>query len=445
MVKTVNWRDLLEPQTKIRDPLYGYIWVTDDELQIIDTPIFQRLRRVNQLALTKYVYPTAEHSRFVHSLGAMHCATQIFTGILNNTHSYHGIRAIDSANMLRRLRYAALLHDIGHIAFSHAAEKLILNPLQHEHLGQFIIANYSPISSILGEHIKPVISILADSVTQDNRLLHQIISGHLDADRADYLMRDSHACGVKYGEYDFERYMQAFGAINESNELKLFVHERDIFVIESFLVARHHYNMQVPYHRTRMGYDIILGRFLKEFLPKCDDAKLGLTVEEGAYTKVDLQKFEFFDDYSVFNHIKHEARTGNLWANMLLRQGHLCPVYDTTDSVDRGGKVFKKIIRRLKAKNFAEDDDFFQCRKEITASKLISTDEKENSLADTSRETIYVRTKSGKLVDIVKHSNIVRALRPVTIYRIYTSQKRKSEAEAVIADVCRKTQVDRRG
>lgn len=130
---------------------------------------------------------------------------------------------------------------------------------------------------------------------------------------------------------------------------------------------------------------------------------------------------------------------------MLLRQGHLCPVYDTTDSVDRGGKVFKKIIRRLKAKNFVEDDDFFQCRKEITASKLISTDEKENSLADTSRETIYVRTKSGKLVDIVKHSNIVRALRPVTIYRIYTSQKRKSEAEAVIADVCRKTQVDRRG
>lgn len=434
MSRNIDLHEWLGLKTKVRDPLYGYIWLTDDEVEIIDTPIFQRLRRVNQLALTKYVYPAAEHSRFVHSLGAMHCATQIFCGIISNEKSSNDICSYDIVNMLKRLRYAALLHDIGHVAFSHAAENEILTPLHHEALGQYIIENYAPIAKVLGDHAKYVSGILSDTVLEDYMLLHQIISGHLDADRADYLMRDSYSCGVKYGEYDFQRYMQAFGAVRDDG-LKLFVNERDIFVVESFLVARHHYNMQVPYHRTRMGFDLVLKRFLSEFLPTCEAANLGLEHQDGRFTRVDLDAFEWFDDYSIFDHIKREARVGNKWAGMLLRQGHLCPVYDTTDAVDKSGRIFKRCIEKLRKRGFVENENFFYCREQVKASKLTVTDEKGKTTPAENRETIFVRTKGGKMVDIVDHSHIVLALRPVTIYRIYTTQDRKVAAESIIRSV----------
>lgn len=108
-----DWQQALGARRKIRDPLYGYVYLTEEERKIVDTPIFQRLRRVGQLALTKYVYPAAEHSRFVHSLGAMHCATQIFTGIVGNSAADMGLDQGDQINNLKRLRFAALLHDIG--------------------------------------------------------------------------------------------------------------------------------------------------------------------------------------------------------------------------------------------------------------------------------------------------------------------------------------------
>lgn len=433
-----DWQQGLKANRKIRDPLYGYVYLNEDERRIIDTPIFQRLRRVGQLALTKYVYPAAEHSRFVHSLGAMHCATQIFTGIVNNSAKEMGLDHGDMLTSLRRLRFAALLHDIGHVAFSHAAEKMILSPLKHEHLGRHIIENYAPIADVLDEHATPVIGILSEQFLEKYQLLHQIISGHLDADRADYLMRDSHACGVKYGEYDVARYMQAFGATRQGGMLKLFVNERDVFVVEAFLMARYHYNMQVPYHRTRTGYDLVLKRFLGEFLHTWEEAQLGLDVANGRFTRADIDKFEWFDDYTIFGRIKEQARAGNPWANMLLRGGHLCPVYDTTSKVRGAKRAYKTIIEKLKAAGLCEGEDFFHWMREEQVSKLIAAND-EGSGSRPNQETIYVRTKDAGLVDIMSYSPILSALRPVTIYRIYTTETHRLLAEELVRKTCRKT------
>ena len=141
---------LLNPTHRIRDPIYGYIWLTDAELEIVDTPVFQRLRRIGQLALTKYVYPTAEHSRFVHSLGVFQAATNIFDEVLRFNPQLVNGHDSQLQQDLKVLRFAALLHDIGHMPFSHATEDVFLNKsISHEDIGKYIIQNHKKISEII--------------------------------------------------------------------------------------------------------------------------------------------------------------------------------------------------------------------------------------------------------------------------------------------------------
>lgn len=171
---------------RFRDPIYGFIKLNDSELKIIDTPIFQRLRRVHQLALTKYVYPSAEHSRFTHSMGVMQVATEIFLNIHSN--SDHALlskatenRTDDIAKKLQILRFATLLHDVGHLPFSHAAENMILEgKATHEQLGQYIINNYPPIRQAIEEKgidPKMVAMLLDDKPLGDYFILKNIVSG----------------------------------------------------------------------------------------------------------------------------------------------------------------------------------------------------------------------------------------------------------------------------
>ena len=137
----------LQLKHRIRDPLYGFIRLNDLELKIIDLPIFQRLRRISQLALTKYVYPTAEHSRFVHSLGVLEAVTRILTEIL-----YRDDGQKYSVDEIQQIRLAALLHDIGHLPFSHATEKILLDKGSHEEISIKIIETHSPLVDLLREH-----------------------------------------------------------------------------------------------------------------------------------------------------------------------------------------------------------------------------------------------------------------------------------------------------
>lgn len=149
----------LNAQHRFRDPVYGFIKATDAEMKIIDTPVFQRLRRIHQLALTKYVYPGAEHSHFVHSVGVMQAATEVFRHILDDEKVPQKIK--DEINKiftnkneislaLKRLRFAALLHDVGHLPFSHATEEVLLKKeINHEDIGWYIIIEHPEISETI--------------------------------------------------------------------------------------------------------------------------------------------------------------------------------------------------------------------------------------------------------------------------------------------------------
>ena len=437
-----QYLQLIGVTDRIRDPLYGFIYLTTAEKAIVDTPIFQRLRRVHQLALTKYVYPSAEHSRFVHSLGVMHCATLILSGIFENKKT--DLYITPNCRMIKTLRYAALLHDIGHLPFSHAVEKQWLGGLKHEDLSQYIIEKHPMICNIIESDdvdSTAVSSLLAKKPLAQWRLLHEIISGQLDADRADYLLRDSHSCGVRYGEYDFSRFLKIFAATQSESDghFVLSVDEADLHVAESLLIARYHYNMQIPYHRTRSGFDFALRRFIRDI----DDYKSIFSISNGVLESVDMDRLEDMDDYTVIERAKIERRKQNNWAAYVLRDSHLVPIIDTRKSWCCESVRFKSSVATLMdSDRFSYEDDFFLQEQDVELIKGIPVDDSEG---DTECKTSSVpnmialmvnggKKKIPEFVDIRKRSWIFRQISsgPETIYRIYTTPERANEARALI-------------
>ncbi|WP_374289420.1 HD domain-containing protein [Desulfovibrio desulfuricans] len=437
---------------KIRDPIYGFIPITLKEKTIIDTPLFQRLRRINQLALTKYVYPSAEHSRFVHSIGVMHCSTLILDGVFS--HKETNLNFEPSQKSIKTLRYAALLHDIGHLPFSHAVEKQWLCGLKHEDVSIYIIKNYRQIRDILesdGIDCNEVASLIGKKPAEKDQLFHEVISGQLDADRADYLLRDSHACGVRYGEYDFPRFLQIFSAKEDATHgsLSLCVDEKDLHVAESLLIARYHYNLQIPYHRTRSGYDFVLKKFAKENVHLDNIFEInGSKIDE-----INFKKLELLDDGSVFEKIKDKFQQNNKWANYLMRQMHLCPIIDTNaldkDSVD----YFKKSVTALRASPdlLVEDEDYFiqeqpveMLKRAQRSGECDKPSKKGSKSLPEGSIRLLVDSYGGakKQVDIRNRSWIFNRLNkePHKILRVYVVEEKKDHCKQIIKQLCRKAQ-----
>jgi hypothetical protein len=407
----------IDVKHRIRDPIYGFIHLSDAEMRIVDTPLFQRLRRVHQLALTKYVYPSAEHSRFVHSLGVMHCATLILSGVMNHKYTKtiyeYGNRAV------KTLRFAALLHDIGHLPFSHAVERQWLDGLKHEDLSQFIIEHYPPIRDVLeSEEVDPrdVASVLAKKPPAHLNLIHEVVSGELDADRADYLLRDSHSCGVRYGEYDFHRFLQIFAADEnpDAGALSLVVDESDLHVAESLLIARYHYNLQIPYHKTRSGYDEALKRFVRGK----DFSEDIFRIDEGRIHEVNWDGFAYFDDYCIMEKVKQAHKDGDGWAKYLLREKHLVPVFDVLSTSEIGAELFKRLVRALRnSQEFEEDEDFFVQTDTMEIIKRSKSPDLAEGATDVPapRPSILLYSKEGKgrsreCIDISERSWIFKEL-----------------------------------
>ena len=239
-------------EAHIRDPLYGYIGLTRDELRILDTRSLQRLRRIKQLANAHLVYPAACHTRFEHSLGVLHVATLVARQLR--------IEGDD----LTTLRYAALLHDVGHGPFSHVFEAPLKaingKDATHEGITRRIIREDEEITSILGEAAESVAALLSED---QNGILHQVISGNIDADKLDYLRRDSYHTGVAYGNFDLERVLYTLRKNVSGQREDLTIHEKGIDVVESFRLARFLMYAQVYYHHTNVVANGMLQRAIK--------------------------------------------------------------------------------------------------------------------------------------------------------------------------------------
>jgi uncharacterized protein len=246
-----------------RDPVHNIIPLRDESaeeqlmIRLIDTAEFQRLRRIKQLGLGLFTYQGAEHSRFTHSLGALH----LMTRILDQLSSSVGLASNDRA----AARAAALLHDVGHGPFSHAMERVL--GVHHE---QMTIQAVSSTDTALNETLRSfsaemperVASIIAGTFKPAS--LTQLVSSQLDVDRMDYLLRDSLMTGAKYGLYDLEWIINAL-RIDEEND-RIYVTARGLHAVEEYLQARYYMFRQVYFHRTLRSAEAVLQSTLRRAL-----------------------------------------------------------------------------------------------------------------------------------------------------------------------------------
>jgi HD superfamily phosphohydrolase len=277
---------------EFRDPIHSFIRVDTAERRVVDTVPFQRLRHIHQLAMTYLVYPGATHRRFEHSLGVMDVADRIYAVVTDPQNIHPGAKDVVYSRGSRQhvywrlaLRMAALCHDIGHLPFSHAAEKELLpEEWDHERLTVDLIRSEA-MQTIWHEITPPLraddvvkLAVGPRKAPKDMRftdwesILAEIIVGDaFGSDRMDYLLRDSYHLGVAYGSYDIHRLVQTLRILprhdRESDEPALGIEAGGLESSEALMWARYFMYKQVYFHHVRRIYDIHLKEFLKLWLP----------------------------------------------------------------------------------------------------------------------------------------------------------------------------------
>ncbi|MBI4713987.1 HD domain-containing protein [Candidatus Uhrbacteria bacterium] len=274
---------------ELRDPIHHRISFNEFERTIIDHPFFQRLRFISQLGfLHSYVYPGGVHNRFLHSIGTMNVAGRLFDNLFSVSQwSHNGSPKLSNEEIesLRScVRVAGLLHDIGHGPFSHATE-LIFPQLcdfpfdwswwkqkpdrkaVHEDYSVLLIQTLvregilessfaQDVASIIHKDILPsgFLNLFTERIPGLRRVLKGLISGEVDADRMDYLLRDSYFCGVAYGNFDIDWLISSLGIAEKDGEMIITLSENGVRAYEDMLLARYHMIDQVYYHKTKAGF-----------------------------------------------------------------------------------------------------------------------------------------------------------------------------------------------
>ena len=244
---------------ELRDPIHGFIYREPLEQRIIDTCVFQRLRRLRQLAMESLVYPGAVHTRFDHSIGALHIARGL------------GAKLLPNEDSRRLVRLAALLHDIGHGPFSHVSEPLLQRYSDktklrvknqdevHELISWGVILHNRELGRLLSEEDREHIVRLLKG-EYGFSLYKDLVSGPVDVDKQDYLLRDSYFCGVKYGLYDQGRLTDTLLCHEDADDLILALSPHGVHSLEQFVLARYYMHTQVYRHKIRLITDEMIHR-----------------------------------------------------------------------------------------------------------------------------------------------------------------------------------------
>ncbi len=255
-----------ESSAEIRDPIHGYIFASAVEREVIDTEIFQRLRRIRQLAGCFLVYPGGQHSRFEHSIGAMYLAGK--AGAILESRKYLHFDREDSL----QLRLAALLHDVGHGPFSHMFEEVMAErtTFTHEDMTEKIIreTEFGEIVERYGFDKKDLSKLAIGRANGSQRFKNDVIGGGLSVDLMDYLPRDAYFTGVEYGRVDINRIINSLEVANN----QLAIAEAAKFAFEALIIARYEMFRAVYFHRAVRAAELML---IKSML--LSDKELNLT------------------------------------------------------------------------------------------------------------------------------------------------------------------------
>ena len=297
-----------------RDPVHNIIRLRTDTdegrlmVRLVDSFEFQRLRRVKQLGLALFTYQGAEHSRFAHSLGALHLMTRVLDRLSERY-------AIDP-EARAAARAAALLHDTGHGPFSHVMEK-VLHFHHEEWTRRAVLSEETEIGQVLRSFSADLPARVAALVegTFQPAFLAQLVSSQLDVDRMDYLLRDSLMTGAKYGNYDLEWIINAI-EVDEAAD-RIYVSARGLYAVEEYLQARYYMFRQVYFHRTLRSAEAVLRSALRRALELISAGETVWCAPGTAFEKVlkraplTLADHMEMDDADVTFHVKQWQRAAD--------------------------------------------------------------------------------------------------------------------------------------
>jgi len=416
---------------EIRCPVHGFIQIDDWERQIIDQPSFQRLRRIRQLACTDLLYPGAMHTRFEHSLGVVHVASLLYDSIVQKSREAlerqlaYTKEGLDRDRQLVRL--AALLHDVGHAPFSHSAEDLFPDrgrggkKFGHEDYSAAIIRTElrsaiedHPLNENTGFKADDVAALIEGSAAAKRALFwRDLISGQMDADRIDYLIRDSHHIGVHYGRFDHRRLISSAIAIpDEKNQPpRLGIEEGGWHAAEALVLARYFMFTQVYFHKTRVAYDIHLRETMKTLLPG------------GRFPKpsgADLREFMKWDDWRVLGLIGKGK--GGEHAERILKRDHYREIYYTPEACT------DKDLRDLRAK------------KAKLGRLLVAEESAKKSWykTGTSDIPVFSKVRSPQVQPLSKYSKVIEGMRENNQVLLYVDGASREEAERRIKETSKR-------
>lgn len=416
----------------IRDPLYGFIGLTETEVALLDTPPLQRLRRIKQLANAHLVYPSAVHTRFEHSLGVMHIAGRMAEQL---NFSDDDVKAV---------RFAGLLHDIGHGPFSHVFEAALHDicgtSIDHEEITRRIIRNDGLLSGILGSSWEDVVSLIEEN---GERIQNQVISGNLDADKIDYLRRDSYHTGVVYGNFDLERILHTIHKKADGTRSYLTIYRKGVDALENFRLARFLMHAQVYHHHTRAVADKMFQRAMEIAIRDNVISSDFLNPENDDF----LNNYLSLDDTRMLLMLRIDPESNAytlisaLENRQLLKRGYEVEFLHFTDP------VLRMKIARMGKEQYAKLEEVLAedcgCDKDFIMADIHNI---ENSLYKSSNESILsdktpflIEENNGSLHEIEEFSTLLPTKDPRMIFYVFCPKEFRDRIKDRVEEIIRDT------
>jgi len=407
---------------EIKDPVHGYVYITEPEKNIIDSYPMQRLRRLRQLAGSEYVYPGANHTRFEHCVGVMYLAGKV----LENPN----ISRVVSNQETEVARLSALLHDVGHGPFSHVFEHLLIRDLDktHEDITSWLIEKSEVADKLgkMGYRPEEISQLAVGKLHKPGRaFLDQIISSAVDVDKQDFIVRDTYHTGAEYGFIDVFRLIHALDVLGENLAVELGA----LSALESFIIARIESFKSIYFHRVGRAAQIMLAMAMEKA-----NEELGLTAFKTPEEYLDM------DDYTVWSAAKKCEKSRRIIDDLERRRLLKC-AYERTfyDKDTMISNIFSRDAYRLQVQaEIANEAGVAAEAVVIDVPTVPSVPYHHSALMENMEIPVFSRSSTGaktmyRMSDISKIFETLKGF--INILRVYTDVQNREQVEKATSKV----------
>lgn len=437
----------------IRCPIHGTLPVSLREIKLIDHPFFQRLRNIKQLGFADLAFPGATHTRYSHSLGAMHVATRLFDRLfppraLGGDGPGADLPDRVRARFRQATRLAMLFHDLGHAPLSHTTEMLMpavgelglgaftgddvkrlathedytLKIVLDSSLGQLIHDLFDDDGILAADVAELIVGTTWQGTSARYRhggvdyapVLRQIVSSECDADRMDYLQRDSFYSGVNYGKFDADWLIDNVTPVLQDNAVHLGIRSRAIFSFEDFLLSRYHMFATVYLHYTPVIFEKMLSRYFEQARTEFD-------------LPADVEKYCALDDVDLWHALR---RSKNPWARRVVERRPFVLLDEKNEAHQQVGTSLShdELVARLEASRI----EHIRTRSRSVLSKYFSSTTDNGP----SKKAIFVVSGAGAPVPLEDYTPLyARYKKPALLERVFVDPARRMDAREILNDL----------